>query len=160
MSAIVKVRLAHACKCIYRLCDIHTIVGNVSETRKCMYSEMYLRYAREGLIVHLYVLIAKRKDLVVCVCLNCWFKVYRRISFVPDIPKEFEFVCLIYHKCFANIDYMFDEMHDKDEKVNNNPATIFMHIDRWLNNICNLCMTHLVISLKHFFMPFIPDEYL
>ena len=121
---------------------------------------MYLRYAREGLIVHLYVLIAKRKDLVVCVCLNCWFKVYRRISFVPDIPKEFEFVCLIYHKCFANIDYMFDEMHDKDEKVNNNPATIFMHIDRWLNNICNLCMTHLVISLKHFFMPFIPDEYL
>ena len=53
---------------------------------------------------------------------------------------------------------MFDEMHDKDEKVNNNPAVIFMYIDRWLNNICNLCMTHLVISLKDFFMPFIPDE--
>ena len=103
MSAIVKVRLAHACKCIYRLYDILTIVGNVSETRKCMYSEMYLRFAREGLIVHLDMLIAKRKDLVACVCLNCLFKVYRRISFVPDIPKEFEFVCLSYHKCFANL---------------------------------------------------------
>ena len=128
MSAIVKVRLAHACKCIYRLCDIHTIVGNVSETRKCMYLEMYLRYAREGLIVHLDVLISKRKDLVVCVCLNCLFKVYRRITFAPDIPKEFEFVCL---SCLANIDYMFNEMHDKDEKVNNNLAIIFMHIDRY-----------------------------
>ena len=53
---------------------------------------------------------------------------------------------------------MFDEMHDKDKKVNNNPAIIFMHIDRGLNNVCNLCMTHLVISLKHFFMPFITDE--
>ena len=139
MSAIVKVRLTHACKCIYRLCDIHTIVGNLSETRKCMYSEMYL---------------------VVCVCLNCLFKVYRRISFVPDILKDFEFVCLSQHKCFANIDYMFHEMHDKDKKVNNNSAIIFMHIDRGLNNVCNLCMTHLVISLKHFFMPFILDEYL
>ena len=117
---------------------------------------MYLRYAREGLIVHLDVLIAKRKDLVVSVCLNCLFTVYRRISFVPDIPKKFEFVCLSYQKYFANVDYMFAEMHDKDEKVNNNLAIIFMHIDRWLNNICNLCMTHLVISLKHFF----PDEYL
>ena len=103
MSAIVKVRMVHACKCIYRLYDILTIVGNVSETRKCMYSEMYLRYAREGLIVHLDMLIAKRKDLVVCVCLNCLLKVYRRISFVPDIPKEFEFVCLSYRKCFANL---------------------------------------------------------
>ena len=128
MSAIVKVRLAHACKCIYRLCDIHTIVGKVSETRKCMYLEMYLRYAREGLIVHLDVLISKRKDLVVCVCLNCLFKVYRRITFAPDIPKEFEFVCL---SCLANIDYMFNEMHDKDEKVNNNLAIIFMHIERY-----------------------------
>ena len=160
MSAIVKVRLAYTCKCIYRLCDIHTIVGNVSETRKCMYLEMYVRYARECLIVHLDVLIAKRKDLFVCVCLNCLFKVYRRISFVPDIPKEIDFVCLSYHKCFANIDYMFDEIHDKDEKVNDNPAIIFMHINRCLNNICNLCMTHLVISPKYFFMPFIPDEYL
>ena len=99
---------------------------------------MYLTYAREDLIVHLDVFTAKRKNLVVCVCLNCLFEVYRRISFVPDIPKKFEFV----------------------EKVNNNPPIIFMHVDRWLNNICNLCMTHLVISLKHFSMPFIPDEYL
>ena len=144
----------------YILCDFHTIVGNVSETRKCMYSEMYLRYAREGLIVHLGVLIAKRKNLVVSVCLNCLCKIYKRISFVPDIPKEFEFVCLSYHKCFPNIDYMFDEMHDKDKKVKYNPAINFMHIDRWLNNLFNLCMTHLVISLKHFFMLLIQDEYL
>ena len=160
MSGTVKARLDHACKCIYRLCDIHTIVGNVSETQKCMYSEMYVRHAAEGLIVHPGVLIAKRKDLVVCVCLNCLFKVYRKISFVRDIPNDFEFVCLSYHKCFADIDYVFEEIHEKDEKVNNNPAIIFITIDRWLNNICNLCMTHLVISLKHFFMHFIPDEYL
>ena len=146
MSATAEIRLAYACKCIYRLCDIHTI-GNVSETRKCMYLEMHLRYVREGLFVHLDVMIAKRKDLVVFVCINCLFKVYRRISFVQDIPKEFEFVCLSYHKCFANIDYMFYEMHEKDGKVNNNPAVILIHIDKKLNNIslydalANFCKT-------------------
>ena len=57
MSAIVKIRVGYACKCMYRLCDNHPY----------LYSEMYLRYAREGLIVHLDVLIAKRKDQFVCV---------------------------------------------------------------------------------------------
>ena len=77
---------------------------------------------------------------------------------VPEIPKDFPYVCVMFLKCSANIDYMFDEMHENDDEANNNPAIIFMHISRWLNNVCNLSMTHLLISLKHFFVPFIPDE--
>ena len=79
---------------------------------------------------------------------------------LPEIPKDFPYVCVMFFKCSANIDYMFDEMHEKDDEANNNPAIIFMHINRWLNNVCNPFMTHLLISLKLFFMPFIPDEYL
>ena len=121
---------------------------------------MYLRYARERLIVDLDVLIAKGKDQVVCACLVCLFKVYKRMCIVPEIPKDFPYVCAMFFKCSATIDYMFDEMHEKDDETNNNPAIVFMNINRWLNNVCNLCMTHLLISLKHFFMSFIPDEYL
>ena len=129
MSAIVEIRLVYACKCIYSLCDHHPYI----------YSEMYLRYAREALVVHLDMLIARRKDQVFCLCLNCLFKVYRRISFVANIPKDFPLVFVRFFKCFANIDYMFDEMHEKDDKVNNNnPAMIFMHIEGWLNNIIDV----------------------
>ena len=150
MSAIVEIRVAYACKCIYSLCDNHPY----------LYSEIFLRYAREGLIVHLDVLIAKRKDQVVCACLVCLFKVYKKMCILPEIPKDFPYVCVMFFKRSANIDYMFDARHEKDDEANNNPAIIFMYINRWLNNVFNPFMTHLLISLKHFFIPFIPDEYL
>ena len=140
-------KLAYTCACTFRLDIYHVVKGQ-------MYSEMYVDFVnnlQEGFCLHLDVLIAKEKGVVVSSCARCISKIVSRTCILLDYLEKCDSVCKCFHVCYRNI---WSSNQIKFEGVTGS----FLAINECLHPIQLLYMklvyilTYLFPKLKNYFL--------
>ena len=130
-------------KCIYR-----------KNENNEFYAERYVADATEGrFIQHLDVLISKRNNAVVCLCIPCLKIIFVKIMALPRLPRGIECVWFGYVYCFNKIYKLFYDMNALNSF---STRTIVQYVDCHHRDICNKCMVYLMKSIKPYLMPFLP----